>query len=347
MITINGEEGEGGGQVLRTSLSLSSITGKGFRMINIRKARKKPGLMPQHLTGVKAMERIAQARVQGDAPGSMELTFEPGRPLAGQYLFDIGTAGSVTLLMQTMLPPLLFADGHSTLTLKGGTHVPFSPVYEYINDVFFPTIRLMGITAQSSIRKYGFYPRGGGQIEVEVSPVQSMRPFTFLQSEHPFRLSGVSGVANLPLTIAERQILSVQRCLESRRMKATIQTLDLPSPSPGTFLFVKAESKSHAAGFSSLGERGKRAETVGEETCLQVISHLKTGCCLDPHLSDQIVPYLALARGRSAFSTSRITKHLMTNLDIVGRFIDISWSVDGTEGGPGTVSIEPKGTGNV
>lgn len=341
MIVIDGSKGEGGGQMLRTSLSLSCITGAAFRMVGIRKSRKKPGLMPQHLTGVRAMKEISQAVVSGDVSSSMELTFQPSRVSAGAYAFDIGTAGSVSLLLQTLLPPLLLADGPSTLNLTGGTHVPFSPVYDYIQEVFFPMLNHMGISVHSSIKRYGFYPKGGGRISVEVGPVKEIKPIRCFKDEHPLQLSGTSGVANLPITIAQRQIRSAKQCLADAGFDAVLEPRDVPSPSAGTFLFLRAE-KGYPAGFSSLGERGKRAETVGREACLQLLPHLATGSCFDPHLSDQIVLYLALARSGSVFSTSRVTNHLITNLEVIEKFIDISWSVDVKEGRAGNVRIEPK-----
>src|SRR4030066_2302581 len=164
MIEIDGSFGEGGGQILRTSLSLSCLLKRHLRIFNIRRRRKKPGLMPQHLMGIRSLKLISNARVSGDSQGSIELLFEPGEVKAGDYFFDIGTAGSTSLLLQAILPPLIFAEHKSSLTLKGGTHVPFSPPFHYISKVFIPIMNKLGIKVKAAIESYGFYPKGGGKV---------------------------------------------------------------------------------------------------------------------------------------------------------------------------------------
>src|SRR4030066_1037453 len=190
MIEIDGSFGEGGGQVLRTSLSLSCLLNKPFRIFNIRKKRKKPGLMPQHLMGIRSLKLISNARVTGDSQGSIELLFEPGEVKAGDYFFDIGTAGSTSLLLQAIILPLIFANNTSSLTLKGGTHVPFSPPFHYISGVFIPILNKLGIEVGAKIESYGFYPKGGGKVRVEIMPSGRIKGVSFLERGGIKKLGG-------------------------------------------------------------------------------------------------------------------------------------------------------------
>lgn len=341
MLEIDGSYGEGGGQILRTALSLSSLLRKPFRLFNIRRGRKKPGLMPQHLTCVKALTLISGARVLGDTIGSTELVYEPGEPVPGDYFFDIGTAGSTSLLFQTILPPLAFAKGSSRITLTGGTHVPFSPPYHFISDVFLPMLSSLGITVHASILQYGFYPKGGGKISVEVFPSAGITGFHCTERGAVKKVRGISTVSNLSLSIAERQRNAALRAVGRSGLKAEIGTLHVTSYSPGTFLFLESRTKDCVAGFSSLGEKGKKAETVGEEAAEEFLNYYYSSACLDRHLADQIVLYLATAKGESSFTTSHITGHLLTNLWVIEKFLGIKHFIEGKKGDPGRVIITP------
>jgi RNA 3'-terminal phosphate cyclase (ATP) len=338
-IEIDGSFGEGGGQILRTALSLSCITGYSFKLYNIRKGRKKPGLMPQHLTCVHAASLITNASVSGDETGSTALSFSPGKIEAGNYLFDIKTAGSCSLVLQTVLPPLIFADKPSLITIKGGTHVPFSPTYHYISEVFLPMLRKINIEVESSINKYGFYPKGGGDIRVKTFPVRKVKELILSTRGRLLGLQGYSGVANLPVNIAERQRNSLLQ--ELYPQSAEIQILDVPSPGQGTFVFLKASFDNTVSGFSSLGQKGKPAEKVGKEAATQFIDFYNSSACLDPHLSDQIVIYLCLASGDSSFTTSHITQHLVTNLWVIEKFLNIRYEIEGDINSQGTVTLVP------
>jgi len=337
IIEIDGSFGEGGGQILRTALSLSCITRYPFKLYNIRKGRKKPGLMPQHLTCVHAASLISNARVSGDETGSTTLSFTPERIKAGDYLFDIKTAGSCSLVLQTILPPLIFADKPSFITIKGGTHVPFSPIYHYISEVFLPMLGRIGIKVESSINKYGFYPKGGGEIRLKTFPVREISGLTLLTRGKLLKLLGYSGVANLPLNIAERQRNSLLQELYPE--SAEIQVLNVSSQGQGTFIFLKALFDNTISGFSSLGQRGKPAEKVGKEVAIQFVDFYNSLACLDPYLSDQIVIYLCLASGNSSFTTSRITQHLVTNLWIIEKFLNIHYEIEGDINSRGRVSL--------
>jgi RNA 3'-terminal phosphate cyclase (ATP) len=342
MLELDGSYGEGGGQILRTALSLSVCLGTPFRIKNIRKNRKKPGLMPQHLTGVRAMAAICGAHIEGASMGSIELLFQPEKSKPGTYRFDIGTAGSTTLLLQTLLPPLIFAGAPSDLVLTGGTHVPMSPPFDYIHDVFIPALKRLGVTIKASIERYGFYPKGGGKILVQVSPEHALDrswDIDFIDQPKVGLIRGVSGVGNLPLSIAERQKTAAERALGVAGLATSIEVISVASPGPGAFIFLKPEGDTCLAGFSSIGERGKRAEKVGGETASALLEYGAARACLDPHLGDQIALYLALSPSAAAFTTSRITHHLLTNLRVIQQFLAISYTVDGEPGQPGRVTI--------
>jgi RNA 3'-terminal phosphate cyclase (ATP) len=341
MIEIDGSFGEAGGQVLRTALSLSCVLKKSFRMFNIRKGRKRPGLMPQHLTCVHALALICGASFRGDTMGSSELLFEPGEPKPGDYFFDIGTAGSTSLLLQAILPPLVFAKEGSRITLTGGTHVPFSPPYHFISDVFVPMLFRLGIRVRTSIVNYGFYPRGGGKITAEVSPCGKLHALSFIKRGEIKKVSGISAVSSLPMSIADRQRKAALQIIDQSGFKAKIETLEVASYSPGTFVFLESKTKDCVAGFYSLGERGKKAETVGEEAARELLDYFSSHACLDFHLTDQIAPYLALANGGSVFTTASITDHLLTNLWVIEKFLGSKYSIEGEKGNPGRVTIIP------
>ncbi len=341
MVEIDGSSGEGGGQIIRTALSLSVLSGRPFHIRNIRKNRLKPGLRAQHLAAVRALKAISDARVEGDALDSAELRFQPSRLKGGTYRFDIGTAGATTLILQTLLPPLIFADRESRLVLTGGTHVPISPPFDFIQHVFLPALAMSGVRASASIKIYGFYPRGGGEVEVRVRPHLDgpLTALVFPEKKGVSRIKGVSAVANLPLSITERQKNSALGILRGTSAMGEIETRSVPSPGRGTFLFLKAEGATCGAGFSSIGIRGKRAESVGAEAAEALLSYVNDDGCLDPHLSDQIVLYLALAAGRSVFTTTRITSHLVTNMEVIKGFLDAGYEVEGEPGSPGKVSV--------
>lgn len=338
-IELDGSFGEGGGQILRTALSLSCITGNTLRIFNIRKGREKPGLMPQHCTCITAVSAICSARVSGNEKGSTELSFSPGKVHAGSYRFDIGTAGSSSLVLQTLLLPLILAGKPSHLSVTGGTHVPWSPPFDYIAGIFLPMLRRIGITAEASINRYGFYPRGGGEVMCTISPAKSIVALSLTERGALRAVTGRSVVARLPLRIAERQKQSALEALAP--IAAVIDTVEVPADGAGTFVFVGGRYAHTRAGFSSLGRRGKPAEEVGREAAQQFTEFDASSACLDPYLADQIVLYLSLARAESSFTVSRITGHLLTNLWVIDKFLNISYAVDGNRGSEGRVVIRP------
>ncbi len=344
---IDGSQGEGGGQILRTALSLSALLGKEVEFERIRAGREKPGLRPQHLTGVRALARIAGARVEGDEIGSQSLTFSPGKVRGGAYRFNVaeerGSAGSVTLILQVLLLPLCFGPSSSQVTLLGGTHVPWSPPFHYLSTVLLPTLGRMGLRCEAEIEKWGWYPKGGGIVRIKTFPVRELKPIDLSTRGRPRSIVGISATSNLPAHIALRQKERAhQRVKESLDLIADIIIMDkAPSPGQGTTLFLRLESEGGVSGFSALGRRGKRAEEVADEAVGQLAEYMDSGGCIDPYLSDQLIPFAALAKGKSIFTVSRITRHLLTNIWVVKQFLDVRIDVEGREGEPGRVEIHP------
>jgi RNA 3'-terminal phosphate cyclase (ATP) len=339
-VEIDGSFGEGGGQILRTALGLSCITGSPVRIVNIRRNRPRPGLMPQHLVSVKALARISGGEAVGAEPGSLEIAFRPGPVAAGDHVLDIGTAGSVVLLLQSLLPPLLFAKEASRLVLTGGTHVPFSPPFEYFREVLSPWLARIGVQVSCEIEQHGFYPRGGGKIMARIVPAGAIRGIDLLGVGTAVRsVAGRSRVANLPLSIAERQRTAAMGLLAA--YSPAIDAASVHSPGKGTYLFIQVDSEAGPAGFSALGAIGKRAEDVGREAAADALAHIASRAAVDPRLADQLVPFLSLAREPSAFTTSRVTNHLLTHLHLVRQLLGTRFTVEGSVGDPGTVRLTP------
>ena len=343
LVIIDGSYGEGGGQILRTSLALSCMTGRPVELVNIRKNRKKPGLQPQHLTAVKAAAEISRADVQGAELSSTHIRFTPAALPGGDYHFDVsktrGSAGSTSLVLQTLFLPLCFARQQSAVSVIGGTHVPWSPSFHYLNWVFLPMLSGIGAPVALDIEKWGWYPIGGGKVAARISLPKEFKPLDITERGKLLMVSGISAVSNLPVEIASRQRNQAMKRLSVKGIEAEIDVISAPSPGKGTFLFLLAEFENVTAGFGGLGAIGKRAEVVADEACEEFFSYLDSPGALDPHLADQIVPYLALASGPSRFTTSRITKHLLTNLWVIRQFLDAEISAEGEEGEPGTVFV--------
>ena len=344
-VEIDGSYGEGGGQILRTSLALSVIQRKPLTVHHIRSGRKKPGLRPQHLAGVVALGQISKARLWGAEVNSERIDFQPGKSEGGDYLFEIGngkrSAGSVTLLLQSLLPPLCVTEKPSRLIVKGGTHVPWSPPYHYFSDVLVPTLSRMGIAVQCHIERWGWYPGGGGEVHVDVKSSSRITPISLVERGSLKAIRGISAVSNLPTHIATRQRDEARRRIRSALgREAEIESLtDAPSSGRGSFLFLLAEFEDCVAGFSSLGERGKRAEDVAKEAVDALVEHVFSQGSLDPHLADQVLIFLAMAEGKSALTTTRITEHLLTNLWVIETFLGKRATVVGQRGSPGRVDF--------
>ncbi|MHB9036568.1 MAG: RNA 3'-terminal phosphate cyclase [Armatimonadota bacterium] len=341
MITIDGSLGEGGGQILRTSLSLAAITGQDVTIENIRANRPKPGLRPQHLTGAVAIAEICGAEIRGAEVESSKLVFRPHKVKPGRYEFDVSkiraSAGSVNLVLQTILWPLAFAGKPSRIVIKGGTHVPFAPTYNYISDIFLPTVANMGLVCHYQLVKAGYYPTGGGEVRLEIRPAERLNPILLTSLEEPMQIELTSAVSNLPMSIAERQLVTGTDRVRALGHEPVGNLTEYPSQGKGTAFFASITSGRVRAGFQSLGELRKRAESVADEACDEMEAYLASGMALDKHLADQLIIPMALAMGSSKMTTCEITQHLLTNIAIVQKFLPVHFHVSAGLGAPGSV----------
>lgn len=324
-LEIDGSYGEGGGQILRTALSLSCITGIPVNIINIRKNRKKPGLMPQHLTCVKIMKMLFNAETKGDELNSQSLYFKPNEFMEKDFFYDIGTAGSTSLVLQTILPCLVYYKSNINVTLKGGTHVPMSPIFDYLNEVFKWHLEKLGIFVDFLILDYGFYPKGGGEVRMQIKRiVEGDSTYQFTDRGKLLKISSRSCVSNLPLTIAERQKDSFLRTIGDYKGLTKIELSKVTSIGKGTYIFAKAVYENSLSGFSSLGAIGKPAEVVGEEAGRAFLEYEKQKGFYDEYMADQILIYLALFTKGSKITIPKETEHFKTNLWVIKKFIDVS-----------------------
>lgn len=340
MIEIDGSLGEGGGQVLRTSLSLSILMGQPFTITRIRAGRPKPGLQPQHLAAVRAAAQICQAQVTGDYVNSQALTFTPGRVQPGAYRCDIGTAGATSLVLQTLWLPLALAGGPSSVTVTGGTHVPWSPCYHYLAWQWLPTLRRIGLTGELKLDLAGFYPQGGGILQAAIEPAGAMPPLRLTERGALKGIRGLSLVANLDMGIAERQRDRALRRLADRHKRIEIETDELWANTKGTALILLAEFRLSAACYAALGAPGKRAEQVADEACLWLERFLAGVGAVDEYLADQLLLPLAFADGVSEYRTAKVTDHLRTNAEVIRAFGAAEIEIDRERSG--LVQIAPR-----
>ncbi|NOZ56137.1 MAG: RNA 3'-phosphate cyclase [Calditrichaeota bacterium] len=341
MIEIDGAQGEGGGQILRSALALSILTQKPFRIVNIRAKRANPGLQAQHLQAVKASARISHAEVEGAALRSTRLVFRPRGKEPGRYVFDIGTAGSTLLVVQTVYLPLAAVRGRSVVTAIGGTHVPWSPCFHYLKWVWSPFLSEMGFRCDLRLERAGFYPKGGGRVVFEEEGIESVQPLTLKDRGRLVKLWGYSAVAKLPLSIAERQRNQALRRLEQQGYQAEIELDELRAVSPGTVIVLVAEFENTRAAYVGLGARGKPAERVADEAADGLLGFLTSDATVDEFQADQLLLPLAVAEGPSVYRTPRVTNHLLTNAEVVRRFLPAEIEVTGELGSKGEVIIRP------
>ena len=340
MLHLDGSYGEGGGQILRTALSLAATLEQPVHIANIRASRAKPGLRPQHLTGVLALARITQAEVTGAELHSRELTFRPRRAQPGRYLFDVaektGSAGSVTLLAQALLPPLLAAGQGSSLTLRGGTHVSWSPLAHYLLHVFLPALAQLGAKVEMTLHRWGWYPRGGGEVGLEIHPAPKLAGVEWRTPPEFQAFRALSAASRLPEHVSRRQ---------GERLKSRlggglpVDLLQAGGLDPGSMVLIYGP----LAGFDALGARGKPAEKVADEAADAFLSFRDRGAAVDRHLADQIVLYLARARGPSSLITPEITLHLLTNLWVIEQFLGPTFEVKGELGERGEIGCQGGG----
>ncbi|MGQ9631787.1 MAG: RNA 3'-terminal phosphate cyclase [bacterium] len=339
-IRIDGSFGEGGGQILRTSLALSLITGKPFEISNIRANRPNPGLAAQHLQCVRAAGKIGEARVEGAEIGSSRLRFEPTSIVPGSYKFEIPTAGAASLVLQTVFLPLCLADSPSEIEITGGTHIPWSPSYHYLELQWLPFVRAIGCDLELNLIRAGFYPQGGGRIAARIRPMRRMSPMEIPERGELEIVGGISAISNLDIKIAKRQRERAERNLAKRGYTFEIGTQELPSHGRGTMLLLLGRFRNSACCYFGLGARGKPAEEVADEACESLFRFAESEGTIDEYLADQLLLPLALAPGRSRFRTPRVTQHLLTNAECIGKFLSSEISIDGELGYEGEVIVE-------
>ncbi len=323
MIQIDGSRG--GGQLVRTALSLSAATGKPFTIKNARGQRKQSGLKPQHLAAIKALQQICDADVEGAMSGSTEFSFSPRKIKGGTYTFDIGTAGSSTLLLQTIIPAAVHADAATTVTILGGTDTKWCPPGMHMQHVLLPIVRKAGINVEMTVEKYGFYPKGGGEITAVIRPMQKIKELT-LNERGKIQAKEVTACASTALQtkkVAERMISAFLKEMNDPVWKTQQQYV--ATASPGCFLHAHVNYENYPVGDDALGEKGKSSENVGKE-CAQKIQTLMNGEGLDEYAADQVMVYLALA-GRGRITTAKITDHMRTNAEVIEKFVNVKFSL--------------------
>jgi len=324
VLNIDGSYLEGGGQILRTATALSVVTKKPCRVFNIRQGRPKPGLAAQHLLGVQALAQLCSGKIEGDFLGSEEIKFFPGEIQAKDLSVKIETAGSITLVLQTLIPPALLASQPVKITFAGGaTDTFFSPTIDYFCYVFLKILEKMGAKTEVSIIKKGYYPEGGAKVEARIFP-SKLKPLNLTERGKIKKITIISG-ASTSLNnkkVVERQIAGTREVLGRLNLPVEEKAEYYQTQCPGSQICLMAEFENTIIGTDNLGKLGKRAEDVGKEAALELLKEQKSGACLDKHLTDQILPYLALAPGKSQISVSEVTKHCKTNIWVIEQFIE-------------------------
>ena len=324
MLTLDGSFGEGGGQILRTALGLSLVTGQEFRIEKIRANRKRPGLQRQHLAAVQAAAMIGQAEVQGAELDSSELVFRPHGVAPGEYAFAVGTAGSAALVLQTILPALITAAKPSALVLEGGTHNPLAPPFEFMAKAFLPLVNRMGPSIRAKLDRHGFYPAGGGKMRVTIEP-RKLSGLGLLARGKVLGCRATAIIANLPRHVAERELKVLKR--ELSLDLADLRTEEVKSHGPGNVLIVEVESANLTEVFVGFGELGVKAEVVAGRLAKDVRRYLDTDVPVGEHLADQLLLPMALAGG-GAFGTFPLSQHALTNIEVLKTFLPIEVKIE-------------------
>jgi len=321
MIHIDGSTGEGGGQILRSALALSMVTARPFCIEHIRANRSKPGLLRQHLTAVKAAAAVCDAKVSGAELGSSMVEFTPGEVKGGEYSFAIGSAGSTTLVLQTILPALMVASSSSIVVIEGGTHNTYAPSVDFLRKAFLPVIERMGPRVRVEIERHGFYPAGGGRIRVEIQPVKKLVPVSIMDRGEIVAQTATATVAGLSPEIAKRELEVIAKKLEWDEESLRIEQL-ADSVGPGNVLSIEIQSEHVTEVFTGFGERGRSAERVAKSTVAQVHHYLHKGVPVWSHLADQLMLPFAMA-GAGEFCTCALTPHSETNASVIEQFLQV------------------------
>lgn len=325
MIEIDGSFGEGGGQIVRSSLALSAVTGRAFTIKNIRAGRKKSGLKRQHVVGVKAAAQICNAKVVGGELESSQITFEPGPIQGGDYRFQINSAGSTTLVAQTVLPALMLADQPSTVSVTGGTHNPGGPPFDFLNRVYIPQLNKFGPMVTADLQSYGFYPAGGGAIQLTIEPAKQLKGIELLKRGSKPVPAVTALVSSLPRHIAERECDVIRR--KSNWNSSCFTIVEVGNPvGPGNVVLIELASQNVAAMFTGIGKQGVTAERVARSVCRDVAKYLESDIPVGEFLADQLLLPMGLAAAQgqeSSFRTGALSSHSETHIEILKRFLDI------------------------
>lgn len=327
MIEIDGSHGEGGGQILRTAVSMSAVTMEPVKIINIRSKRKNPGLAPSHMTSIEAVAKMSDADVEGLYAGSTTLEFKPRGVLGGQFEFDVGTAGSISLVLQTCLLPAVLAKSSTQLAIKGGTDVNWSPPIDYMRLVHLPILSRFGPACELEVRSRGFYPEGGGEVLVDIAPAGGLTGVDLPSAGEIVETEGVAYVQNLPKEIASRiKHAAIQKLIDLRSVR--IHEDISHGSSTGAGIVLSARCENSVLGASALGAKGVRSETLGELCASDLLETISSGASVDEHMQDQILPYMAVARGSSTVTAEELTPHAETNLWVIEKFMGKRFAVD-------------------
>lgn len=321
MLRLDGSQGEGGGQILRSALALSLVTGRPVQISSIRARRPKPGLLRQHLTAVEAAARIGNASVGGAQIGSPELVFRPGSPVPGRYHFAVGTAGSATLVLQTILPALMLAADPSHLTIEGGTHNPFAPPFDFLACTFLPLLARMGPQVEARLERHGFYPAGGGRIAVDIRPASQLQRLDLLERGDLREVEGRALVANLPESIGTRELGVLRGALARPPERSSVRKLS-DSPGLGNVLLLIVIAEHVTEVITGFGQKGVAAEKVAAGVAAATRTYLEAEVPVGPHLADQLLLPMALAGGGS-FRTVAPSEHTRTNAAVIARFLPV------------------------
>lgn len=321
MISIDGSYGEGGGQIVRMAVALSAMTGEPVKIFNIRHGRPRPGLKRQHITAIEAVAKLSNARVKGVREGSEIIEFYPGKIKGGEFKFDVGTAGSITLVLQACLPAAIFADKEVYIKVRGGTDVKWAPPWDYFYNVFLVHLSKMGCDIEAYLNERGYYPAGGGEVEVMIEPCE-LKPIKF--EERIDIIRGIVNISKLPEEIAERIKGAAERVFLSEGMKAEIAIEETDSLSPGTGIVVWSEPK--LLGADELGEKGKRAEEVGKNAAEKLMAEIKSNAELDERAVDQLLPYISMTGGK--FKCREISNHAKTEMWLIKKFMDVEYGIE-------------------
>ena len=341
MMIIDGSEGEGGGQMLRNALALSLITGTPFRIENIRGNRPRPGLMRQHATAVEAACAIGGAECEELAVGTSALTFRPKRVTSGEHRFAVGTAGSTSLVLQTILPALMLADGPSRLLLEGGTHNMQAPPFEFIERVFLPIVNRMGPRVSARLLRHGFYPAGGGRVEVDIEPATSLERIDLIERGAATRIEARALVAALPGQIAARELGAVRKTLGWSEDVCRIEQLP-DEVGPGNIVMIEARFEHAGELVSGFGKLGVPAQVVGEKAARRMAGYLGSNAAAGPYLADQLLLPMALAGGGS-FTTVKPSLHARTAADVIAKFLPVAVRFEEKEQGRHLVTVAGAG----